>query len=86
MSNWWRKSNEINILITGKTGTGKSSLVNAILGKDVAMVGTTLDPQTSVVDSYEGKIHDVTVRVWDSLGLQDGLNNEVAYLRDIKKK
>ena len=84
MDQWWRESKSISILITGKTGTGKSSLVNAILGKDVAEVGKTLDPQTSKVSSFITLVDDIKVIVWDSPGLQDGLNNEAAYLHDIE--
>ena len=86
MQHWWKDSKEINVLITGRTGVGKSTLVNAILGQKVAEVGKSLDPQTSIVESFEGKIHGITVRIWDSPGLQDGLNNEEAYLKDIEKK
>ena len=85
MDEWWRKSNQVNILITGKTGTGKSSLVNAILGKNIAVVGKSLDPETMDVTSFTTTIEGIEVQVWDSPGLQDGLNNEVAYLEDIEK-
>lgn len=83
---WWVKSNSVRILVTGKTGTGKSSLVNSVLGKQVAVVGQTLNPQTSEVSSFETKIKGIKVIVWDSPGLQDGLENEKLYLEDIKKK
>ena len=86
MDEWWRKSTGINILVTGMTGTGKSSLVNAILGKEVAEVGKALDPQTMSVDFHEEVIQGVKVKIWDSPGLQDGLNNEEKYLEDIKSK
>ena len=84
LNGWWRDSNSINILITGKTGTGKSSLVNAILGQDVAAVGHNLDPETSKVSSFSRVIEGINVTVWDSPGLQDGLSKEADYLNDIE--
>lgn len=84
MNQWWKDSNSITVLITGKTGTGKSSLVNAILGKEVATVGKKLDPQTTEVSSFDTSVDGIKVIVWDSPGLQDGLNNEAAYLHDIE--
>ena len=43
---------EITILLSGKTGAGKSHLVNALTGKNLAKEGNTLDPETFEV-SYE---------------------------------
>jgi GTPase SAR1 family protein len=85
---WWRSSDSITILVTGKTGTGKSSLVNAILGKEVAVVGQSLDPETSEVAAFEDITEGIKVCVYDSPGLQDGrgLQREKLYLDDIERR
>ena len=83
---WFRGSKEVRIFITGKTGVGKSTLVNGLVGKVMAKEGDTLDPETSKVKSYEKQHHCVKVTVWDSPGLQDGTSNEANYLKDMKRR
>ena len=38
------KDNKINIMITGATGCGKSSTINALFDTEVAKVGVGVDP------------------------------------------
>ncbi len=83
---WEGKSKNINILVTGKTGVGKSTLVNGIVGREVAEQGDTLDPETSEVTAHTTREGDITVNVFDSPGLQDGTKNEARYLADMKQK
>ena len=42
---------EINILLSGKTGVGKSRLTNALIGEELAEEGEDVDPQTDEVSS-----------------------------------
>ena len=83
---WFDNSNKVQIFITGKTGVGKSTLINGLVGKKVAKEGETLDRETSVVTAHRCNHHSVDVTVWDSPGLQDGTNQEGDYLEDMKKK
>lgn len=76
----------VNILFTGRTGAGKSSLINGITGKDVATEGDSLDPETLEVAKYSFEYNDVKITVWDSPGLQDGTGNEQKYIEDMQNK
>ena len=82
---WNEESKSVNVFITGKTGTGKSTLVNGILGEKVAVEGETLDPQTTEVKVCSRRIGTVMVNVWDSPGLQDGTEFEEKYKKNIKE-
>ena len=42
----------VNILLSGKTGVGKSYLTNALLGESLAVEGYDIDPQTDNVSSF----------------------------------
>ena len=83
---WFQFSKAVSIFITGRTGVGKSALVNGLVGAEVAKEGEELDPETVEVTSYEKEINGVKVTVWDSPGLQDGTSHEAQYLADMTKK
>ena len=81
---WKKESKSVKVFVTGKTGTGKSTLVNGVVGEHVAIEGDTLDPETMKVKMNVCSIGDVTVHIWDSPGLQDGTKFEEEYKKDIQ--
>ncbi len=80
---WQDESKSVNILVTGKTGTGKSAIINSIVGMQVTKEGDTLKPQTKKIERTIKQVGDVQLQVWDSPGLQDGTKNEAGYVCEI---
>lgn len=76
------ENQKINILITGATGCGKSSTINALFGTEVAKVGCTPDPETMEIEKYE--LNNLVL--WDSPGLGDGKEADTRHAKNIIKK
>ena len=81
-----RLSNSVDMLVTGKLGAGKSSLINVIVRKNVAKVGHTLEIGTDTLQALSFKYHNVDITIWDSPGLQDELGKDEEYIRDMYRK
>ena len=47
------KEQKINIMITGTTGCGKSSTINALFDTEVAKVGVGVDPETMEIEKQK---------------------------------
>ncbi len=76
------KDTKVNILITGATGCGKSSTINALFGKkDLAIVGQGVDPETMKIEKFELS----NIVLYDSPGLGDG-KDDLKHEENIKTK
>lgn len=75
------KNQKVNVLITGATGCGKSSTINALFGIEKAKVGTSPEPETQYISSYEfGHL-----TLWDSPGLGDGVQADERHAAGIRR-
>lgn len=60
-----------NVVVAGITGAGKSTLINAVSGHELAKTGTGR-PITEQIAEYQSD--DFPIRIWDTVGLE--LDNE----------
>lgn len=73
------KNEPVNMLITGPTGCGKSSTINAMFNMEVAKVGVGVDPETMEIADF--KLGNLTI--YDSPGLGDGKERDIAHAKKI---
>ncbi|MDU4802384.1 GTPase family protein [Clostridium butyricum] len=76
------KDQKINIMVTGATGSGKSSTINALFNTQVAKVGIGVDPETMEIARYDLD----NLVLWDSPGLGDGKEADNRHSKNIIKK
>ena len=87
---------KFQFLVCGKTGVGKSSLINSLVGTPTCKVNdpgtSTTDPAASFapgtleVSNISINVKGAPVLAWDSPGLQDGTGNEDQYLQSMCEK
>lgn len=81
----WANQRELRILVTGKTGQGKSTLINGILGAYVAIEGAGAKRCTTQVEMFSKALKGVPIKVFDSPGLQDRTANEEEYIQEMRE-
>ena len=63
---------EFSVLLIGETGSGKSTLINNLLGEDVALEGHSMaNPGTAAIQQYRGTVAGVPVVLYDTPGTDD---------------
>ena len=76
------KEQKLNLMITGATGAGKSSTINALFNMEVAKVGVTSNPETMEITNYTlGNLV-----LWDTPGLGDGKEADAKHTKNIINK
>jgi len=63
-----------SFMLVGRTGVGKSSTINSLMGEKVAEVGDS-EPTTFEVAPYRLRKSGVDFMIWDTPGLCDALDN-----------
>lgn len=76
------ENKQVNLLIAGPTGSGKSSTINSLFDMSVAKVGVGVDPQTKDIDCYELE----NLIIWDTPGFGDSEVADKEYSRQIASK
>lgn len=85
------EESSLSFLVTGRTGTGKSTFINGLMGMKVgdeefAEEGDGLDSFTLKLHQYKKRKGRINVSVWDSRGLLDGKADENESLKEMVDK
>ena len=71
-----------NVLVIGNSGVGKSTLINAVLGKEVAKTGYGIHGTTLDLEIYGNET--VPFRIIDTIGFEPNIIQETKAIRAVK--
>lgn len=74
-----------NVLVIGNSGVGKSTLINAVLGGNVAKTGWGTSGTTTKLEIYEPTSADVPFRVIDTIGFEPNWWKQQKAITAVKK-
>ncbi|SFC55870.1 GTPase family protein [Butyrivibrio sp. YAB3001] len=74
---------DANIMVVGITGTGKSTLINAVFGSELAATGSG-QPVTDHISEY--KSNDTHINIWDTIGLELDSEKTKESIKSIRAK
>ncbi|NJM72420.1 MAG: hypothetical protein HC862_20870 [Scytonema sp. RU_4_4] len=77
------RQRKFTFLLVGRTGVGKSSTINTLIGEKVAKVGK-FQPVTENIGKYEYNIEGIPCTVVDTPGLADTSDKDEQYISSIK--
>jgi len=78
-------SETYSVAVVGKTGVGKSSLINSLFGENVAPVGHD-EATTMEVSKYKTIVGKDTIEIWDTMGVYDDVGDPKEYIKRMSEK
>ena len=76
---------DLHVLLFGETGVGKSSLINLLAGWQMASVSPDSAPCTLDSTEYQFQLGSTTIRLWDTVGLEEPEKGPHGYVGAIEK-
>ena len=76
---------QVNILVTGKERTGKSTLINGLVGAKRAPESDPIMSVTASIKNYVASFHGIAVKLWDTPAITVGAYDEVMRFQALEK-
>ena len=73
-----------NVLVIGNSGVGKSTLINAVLGEEVAATGWGTHGTTEKLEIYTSPDKKVPFRIIDTIGFEPSLYKQIKAIKAVQ--